>query len=97
MAEGALKGNRATVDFTWRHLHGKTCTISWQEADGSTVVHIDDFEAGRSLCFFTTPNAEFFRLEGALARGALTKAGPSFRLTDCCVRHHCVSPRTFPA
>lgn len=24
ITEGVLKGNRATVDFTWRHLHGKT-------------------------------------------------------------------------
>jgi hypothetical protein len=67
ITEGALKGNQATVEFMWRHLHGKTYAISWQEADGSTVVHIDDFEAGRSLSFFTTPNAEFFRLEGTLA------------------------------
>ncbi|EOH6072810.1 hypothetical protein ACMAVI_001814 [Burkholderia cenocepacia] len=24
ITEGVLKGNRATADFTWRHLHGKT-------------------------------------------------------------------------
>jgi len=40
--------------------------ISWQEADGSTVVHIDDFETGCSLAFFTTPDGQFFRLEGNL-------------------------------
>ncbi|CAB3807427.1 MoaF-related domain-containing protein [Paraburkholderia fynbosensis] len=66
ITEGSLKGNRATVDFTWHQLRGKTYAFSWQEANGATVVHIDDFEAGRSLSFFTTPNAEFFRLEGAL-------------------------------
>jgi hypothetical protein len=63
---GALTGNSATVVFAWRHLFGGTYAISWQEADGSTVVHIDDFEAGRSLAFFTTPDAQFFRLEGSL-------------------------------
>lgn len=40
--------------------------ISWQEADGATVVHIDDFSSGRSLSFFTTRSGEFFRLEGKL-------------------------------
>jgi phenolic acid decarboxylase len=63
---GALTGSTATVEFEWRHLFGGTYAISWQEADGSTVVHIDDFEAGRSLAFFTTPDARFFRLEGSL-------------------------------
>lgn len=62
----ALAGNTATVAFEWRHLFGGTYAISWQEADGSTVVHIDDFEGGRSLAFFTTPDGQFFRLEGSL-------------------------------
>ncbi|WP_425280355.1 hypothetical protein [Pseudaminobacter salicylatoxidans] len=33
---------------------------------------MDDFEVGRSLAFFTTPDGKFFRLEGSLrplARG----------------------------
>jgi len=63
---GALAGNTATVEFQWRHLFGGSYVISWQEADGSTVVHIDDFEGGRSLAFFTTPDGQFFRLEGSL-------------------------------
>jgi hypothetical protein len=63
---GALADNAATVDFQWRHLFGSTYAISWQEADSSTVVHIDDFEGGRSLAFFTTPDGQFFRLEGSL-------------------------------
>ena len=63
---GVLTGNTATVEFEWRHLFGGTYAISWQEADGSTVVHIDNFEGGRSLAFFTTPDGQFFRLEGSL-------------------------------
>jgi hypothetical protein len=66
ITRGALAGNTATVAFEWRHLFGGTFAISWQEADGSTVVHIDDFEGGRSLAFFTTPDRHFFRLEGSL-------------------------------
>ena len=63
---GALAGNGATVGFEWRHLHGSAYAISWQEADGSTVVHIDDFDQGRSMAFFTTPNRQFHRFEGRL-------------------------------
>ncbi|MGN8114469.1 MoaF-related domain-containing protein [Labrys sp. 22185] len=66
ITRGPLTGNKATVGFEWRHLAGQSYAISWQEADGSTVVHIDDFEAGRSLAFFTTPDGTFFRLEGSL-------------------------------
>lgn len=63
---GALAGNKATVAFEWRRLFGESYVISWQEADGSTVVHVDDFEAGKSLAFFTTSDGQFFRLEGSL-------------------------------
>lgn len=49
---GALAGNTATVCFEWRRLQGGAFAIAWQEADGATVVHVDDFEAGRSLAFF---------------------------------------------
>lgn len=66
ITKGALTGNAATVGFEWRHLSGRSYAISWQEADGSTVVHIDDLEAGRSFAFFTTPDRQFFRLEGSL-------------------------------
>ncbi|PSJ56081.1 MoaF-related domain-containing protein [Pseudaminobacter soli (ex Li et al. 2025)] len=66
ITKGELTGNTATVGFEWRHLSGQSYAISWQEADGSTVVHIDDFEVGRSLAFFTTPDGTFFRLEGSL-------------------------------
>jgi len=65
---GALAGATATVAFEWRHLHGGVYILSWQEADRSTVVHVDDFEGGRSLAFFTTPDGQFFRLEGSLRR-----------------------------
>ena len=63
---GVLAGNTETVEFQWHHLFGSTYAISWQEADSSTVVHIDDFEGGHSLAFFTAPDGQFFRLEGSL-------------------------------
>ena len=66
ITRGAMTGNAATVGFEWRQLSGPSFVISWQEADGSTVVHVDDFEGGSSLAFFTTPDGQFHRLEGKL-------------------------------
>ena len=66
ITSGALTGNTATVSFEWRRLDNGAFAISWQEADGATVVHIDDFETGRSLGFFTTADQQFHRLEGLL-------------------------------
>ena len=63
---GALKGATATVAFEWKELGGGNFVISWQEADGSTVVHVDNFEKGSSLTFFTTPKSDFYRLSGTL-------------------------------
>lgn len=79
ITSGAMKGVSGTVHFEWRHLAGDSYAISWQEADGSTVVHVDDFQAGRSLSFFTTPEGQFFRLEGSLKR-SVTPAEFSNRL-----------------
>ncbi|RVI77373.1 hypothetical protein CN188_22375 [Sinorhizobium meliloti] len=61
-----MAGVSGTVDYQCRRLGGEIYAISWQEADGSTVVHVDDFQAGRSLSFFTTLQGQFFRLEGSL-------------------------------
>ncbi|WP_037217404.1 hypothetical protein [Rhizobium sp. IBUN] len=63
---GSLKGATAKVAFEWKELDGGNFVISWQEADGSTVVHIDNFEKGSSLTFFTTPGSGFYRLSGSL-------------------------------
>ncbi|WP_429811304.1 MoaF-related domain-containing protein [Ensifer sp. B1-9] len=68
ITSGPMAGVSGTVEYQWRRLGGETYAISWQEADGSTVVHVDDFQAGRSLSFFTTRQGQFFRLEGSLGQ-----------------------------
>ena len=40
--------------------------ISWQEANGATVVHIDDFIRGRSQAWFTAADLAFYRMQGPL-------------------------------
>lgn len=66
ITSGPMTGASGTVEFQWRRLSEEIYAISWQEADGSTVVHVDDFQARRSLSFFTTLQGQFFRLEGSL-------------------------------
>ncbi|WP_202948617.1 adenylate cyclase [Novosphingobium sp. AP12] len=63
---GATDGATGTVEYEWRHLPGGCFVISWQEGDGATVTHLDDFDAQRSLTFYTTPDRQFYRLEGSL-------------------------------
>ena len=38
----------------------------WQEVNGATVVHIDDFIGGRSKAFFTAADLSFYRMQGPL-------------------------------
>ncbi len=74
---GPLKGATAEVSFEWQELDGGDFVISWQEADGSTVVHVDNFDKGKSLSFFTTPTADFYRLSGSLRDRSCARTGVS--------------------
>jgi hypothetical protein len=66
ITEGPLTGANGEVEFTWKEVANQIFTIVWQEADHSTVVHVDDFNKGISLSYFTTPQNELYRLEGSL-------------------------------
>lgn len=68
ITEGNLKGATGKVSFEWKVISNNIFVISWQEADGATVVHIDDFDAGTSLSFYTTPTRDLYRLEGSLKK-----------------------------
>lgn len=66
ITEGAFAGATGEVAYTWHPVADGVYAITWQEADRSTVVHIDDFAAGTSRSFFTTPALKLHRLEGSL-------------------------------
>lgn len=66
ITEGALRGARGEVHYQWREIIPDIYAISWQEADGATVVHIDDFALGTSQSFLTTRELDLYRLSGAL-------------------------------
>lgn len=66
ITEGPYAGAQGEVQYTWQRIAEGIYAISWQEADRSTVVHIDDFDNGTSRSFFTTAQLELHRLEGGL-------------------------------
>ncbi len=63
---GALQGAAGQVSYSWQAVAAGVFAITWQETDGATVVHVDDFIRGTSLSFFTTPELGFHRLSGSL-------------------------------
>ena len=50
---GPYAGAQGEVRCQWQRVSEGAYAISWQEADGATVVHIDDFARGHSQAFFT--------------------------------------------
>lgn len=68
ITEGELKGATGEVSVEWKAIGANVYVISWQESDGATVVHLDDFEGGTSLSFYTTPSLDLYRLEGTLKK-----------------------------
>lgn len=63
---GPYAGASGESPCEWRQVAEGVYAISWQEANGATVVHIDDFAAGRSQAFFTAPDLSFHRVQGTL-------------------------------
>lgn len=63
---GPHAGASGEARCQWQRIGEGVYAISWQEADGATVVHIDDFIGGRSQAFFTAADLGFHRLQGTL-------------------------------
>lgn len=63
---GPYKGASAEVRYEHEEIGPGLYALSWQEADQGTVVHIDDFAAGRSRSFYTTARHGFVRMAGTL-------------------------------
>ncbi len=53
IVSGPYAGASGEAHCEWREVAEGVYAISWQESDGATVVHIDDFANGRSQAFFT--------------------------------------------
>jgi phenolic acid decarboxylase len=67
IVSGPYAGASGEARCQWQEVSEGVYAISWQEDDGATVVHIDDFINGRSQAFFTAADLTFYRMQGPLA------------------------------
>ena len=70
---GPYAGASGEALCQWQEVSEGVYAISWQEADGATVVHIDDFVHGRSQAFFTAADWVFHRMQGPLTALEVTE------------------------
>lgn len=63
---GPAKGVRGSAIFTTRQVSDTQYLITWQEEDGGTVVHLDDFEKGLSFSHYTNAHHDFFVMDGRI-------------------------------
>ncbi|WER49373.1 adenylate cyclase [Cupriavidus sp. WKF15] len=66
IVSGPYAGASGETRCEWREIAEGVYAISWQEADGATVVHVDDFRHGHSMAFFTASDQTFYRMQGPL-------------------------------
>ncbi|MEN5238173.1 MULTISPECIES: MoaF-related domain-containing protein [Pseudomonas] len=66
IVSGPYAGASGEAACQWRQIAEGVYVISWQEADGATVVHVDDFATGHSQAFFTATDLTFHRMQGPL-------------------------------
>lgn len=66
VTEGPLKGLTGEVKYQYREIRPGAYLIYWQEKDGGTVTHLDDFQQGLSYSNYTTPQLEFYTMSGSI-------------------------------
>jgi hypothetical protein len=65
-AQDPFKGTSETVQIAVTPIRPGVFMICWQEADKTTVVHIEDFENGIVHTNVTEPNGVFIQHSGTL-------------------------------
>lgn len=63
---GERTGLTGTVAIDVRPLRPGQFLVSWQEADGITVTHVEDFETLRFESCITLPSLQFIRCQGSM-------------------------------
>jgi hypothetical protein len=54
-------GSAHTVDITIQPLRDGLYLVSWQEASGNTIVHVEDFNEHQVYAFLTMKDSQFIR------------------------------------
>ena len=63
-------GSSHEVDIVIQPLRDGLYLVSWQEASGNTVVHLEDFNAHRVHAFLTMNDGRFIRQDAPLVEVA---------------------------
>ncbi|AYW18971.1 hypothetical protein KJY74_16130 [Klebsiella pneumoniae subsp. pneumoniae] len=67
---GPAKGIKGKAAYKAQNVGEGKFLISWQEEDGGTVVHLDDFISGTSHSHYTDKDHNFFVMAGTLTEVA---------------------------
>lgn len=65
---GPRAGSEETVSIDIKLIRPSVFLVSWQEGDKTTVVHVEDFDAGVFYSNVTMPNGGFHRITGKMRR-----------------------------
>jgi hypothetical protein len=65
---GPRAGTSDTVDIDVKFIRPGVFLTSWQESDGLTVVHVEDFDAGTFHSHVTMPDSTFRRFTSRMTR-----------------------------
>ncbi|MGA3156190.1 MAG: hypothetical protein ABSE43_01310 [Steroidobacteraceae bacterium] len=65
---GERAGSADRVAMQVQALRDSLFMVSWQEADGITVVHVEDFTKGCFEACVTFPGGRFERIHGTMSR-----------------------------
>ena len=68
IVSGARAGEIGRVTTQIVAVQSEIYLVSWQEADRTTVVHLEDFSRGTFLSCRTMPDNEFIRIQGHMRR-----------------------------
>ena len=68
VASGPRIGMEETVAIEVQLIRPGVFLVSWQEADGITVVHVEDFDENSFYSHATMPGGQFNRVHGKMRR-----------------------------
>jgi urate oxidase len=68
IASGPRTGTEETVAIDVQLIRPGVFLVSWQEADVTTVVHVEDFDHNTFYSHATRPGGEFYRVHGKMWR-----------------------------
>jgi hypothetical protein len=63
---GPLAGKEELLNVTVVPVRDALFAVAWQEADSSTVVHVEDFDSRTFVSCVTTSEAKFLQFQGSM-------------------------------